>query len=526
MKEGFRQCMAWLHTWTGLLLGWLLFAVFATGTTAYFQDEITRWMRPEVTGQPSIVRSAEGAMRWLGEQAPDARSWYITLPSARGAETTVFWVPGDKDGGGAKRGRGRRSDTQAVLDGDGNKVAARDTRGGTFLYRFHFDLHYMPVIWARYLVGLAAMFMLVAILSGIITHKKIFADFFLLRFGKGQRSWLDAHNVTAVTALPFHLMITYTGLVTLAVLYMPWGVAANYAQPTSYYQQLWGDRQPPEPSGIKAPMAPVAPMVAEARRRWNGADVGVITVANPGDSTATVTLLRAMGGAIATRGPNIVFSGASGKLLSASPERGGAALTESVMVGLHAGRYADIGLRWFYFLSGVGGTIMVASGLVLWTVKRRAKLPDPARPHFGFRLVERLNIATIGGLMAGIATYFLANRLLPLQIAGRAEWEIHSMFIVWGASLVWALARPTRRAWIEVLGAGAVLYAAIPVVNAITTPRNPIASLAAGDWLFPTFDLVMLATAATLGWSARKVHRHAAKLPQQRAPRDKELALA
>ena len=524
MKEGFRQCMAWLHTWTGLLLGWLLFAIFTTGTTAYFQDEITRWMRPEVSGHPSPLQSAEGAVRWLSENAGDARSWYITLPSTRGAETTVYWVPGEK-AEGATRGRGRR-DTQAVLDADGQKVAARDTRGGLFLYRFHFDLHYMPVTWARYLVGLAAMFMLVAILSGIITHKKIFADFFLLRFGKGQRSWLDAHNVTAVTALPFHLMITYTGLVTLAFMYMPWGIAANYAQPMSYFQELRGESPPVERSGITAPLRPIAPMVAEAQSRWNGAQVGVVTVGNPGDSTATVTLVRAMGGGIGTRGPSATFSGATGKLLSISPVQGGPSATESVMIGLHAGRFAEIGLRWFYFLAGVGGTIMVGSGLVLWTVKRRAKLPDPARPHFGFRLVERLNIAAIAGLLTGIATYFLANRLLPIEMAERAEWEIHAMFIAWGASLVWAIARPARRAWVEVLTVGAALYAAIPVVNALTTSRNPIASVAAGDWLFPSFDLVMLATAAALGWSARKVHRNGNKAPQQRAPRAKELALA
>src|SRR3546814_1216143 len=82
---------------------------------------------------------------------------------------------------------------------------------------------------ARWLVGIAAMAMLVAILSGIVTHKKILADFFLLRFGKGQRSWLDAHNASSVLFLPFILMITYTGLVSLATHYMPWGIAANYA---------------------------------------------------------------------------------------------------------------------------------------------------------------------------------------------------------------------------------------------------------------------------------------------------------
>ena len=35
MKEGFRQAMAWLHTWAGLTFGWLLFAIFLTGTLAY-----------------------------------------------------------------------------------------------------------------------------------------------------------------------------------------------------------------------------------------------------------------------------------------------------------------------------------------------------------------------------------------------------------------------------------------------------------------------------------------------------------
>ncbi|HEV7314113.1 PepSY-associated TM helix domain-containing protein [Sphingopyxis sp.] len=52
MKNGFRQSMAWLHTWTGLVLGWLLFAIFVTGTASYFQEEITAWMTPEVRSVP------------------------------------------------------------------------------------------------------------------------------------------------------------------------------------------------------------------------------------------------------------------------------------------------------------------------------------------------------------------------------------------------------------------------------------------------------------------------------------------
>ena len=48
MKNGFRQSMAWLHTWTGLLVGWLLLLIFMAGTASYYREEISRWMRPEL----------------------------------------------------------------------------------------------------------------------------------------------------------------------------------------------------------------------------------------------------------------------------------------------------------------------------------------------------------------------------------------------------------------------------------------------------------------------------------------------
>src|SRR5256885_4150372 len=76
----------------------------------------------------------------------------------------------------------------------------------------------MPRIWGRWIVGFATMLMFVAIITGVITHKKIFTDFFTFRPRKGQRSWLDAHNATAVLALPdrkstrlnsSHLVISY-----------------------------------------------------------------------------------------------------------------------------------------------------------------------------------------------------------------------------------------------------------------------------------------------------------------------------
>src|SRR3546814_12197418 len=111
------------------------------------------------------------------------------------------------------------------------------------------------------------MFMLIAILSGIVTHKKIFADFFMLRFGKGQRSWLDAHNVAAVFALPFHLMIIYTGLVTLVVMYMPRGIAANYVRSDSFFAAVTPQRAEVSRTGVTVPLVSFAPSMECASRQ-------------------------------------------------------------------------------------------------------------------------------------------------------------------------------------------------------------------------------------------------------------------
>lgn len=76
----------------------------------------------------------------------------------------------------------------------------------------------------RWIVGACAMVLLIALISGIVTHRRIFADFFTFRPDRSrQRAWLDAHNLFGVLALPFHLMITYTGLMTLGPMLMPWG---------------------------------------------------------------------------------------------------------------------------------------------------------------------------------------------------------------------------------------------------------------------------------------------------------------
>ncbi|MEG3178395.1 PepSY-associated TM helix domain-containing protein [Sphingomonas sp. RB3P16] len=508
MSRGFRQSQATLHTWSGLLVGWVLFIVFVTGTAAYWREAINRWAQPELPRIESPARVLRGAQALLQREAPNAASWFITVPSTRSASGSVFWVPGAD-------APPKPGETSALIDANGDKVVARATRGGDFFYRFHFDLHYVPYYVSRWIVGICAMVMLVAILSGIVTHKKIFRDFFTFRGRKGQRSWLDGHAAVAVLGLPFHLMITYTGLVTLMTLLMPWAAIANYTDPNSFAGFVYPQAPPVERAGRAAPLVDLATLLRDGERRL-GAPVDVVSVTAPGDASARVTLSQAPRAGLSNFTPKLAYDGVTGRLLWASPRPGAAAVTAGAMIGLHSGRSADATIRWVYFLCGIGGSVMVASGLVLWIVKRREKLPDPAHPYFGFRLVERLNIGFVAGFPAAMVGFLWANRLLPLAMPARADAEVNAMFLLWGALLLHAFTRATRPAWVEQLALTAALLLALPLFDMLATGKGLPATIAAGDWTLAGVDLTLLGLGLGYAWAARSVWRHR---PAQRRTR-------
>ena len=508
MSKGFRQSQAFLHTWSGLLLGWILFLVFVAGTIAFWREGLNRWMRPEIARVEQPMRVLAGAQAYLARKAPDAKSWIIPVATERSPGVQLFWVPQPKPG--EERGHGRRRgrrDTQALIGADGQVAQARETRGGEFFYRFHFDLHYMPVIWARWLVGFATMMMLVAIISGIVTHKKIFKDFFTLRRARGQRSWLDGHNATAVLALPFHLMITYTGLVTLMTLLMPWAVVANYNDQNTLFAALFPAANVVERTGRPTPLIDLRRIATDAERRL-GAPASFIEVSDPGDAAARVTISQSANSMLSSRTPRLTYDGVTGRLVWRSPPPGAAAETAGAMIGLHAGRFAGNGGRWLYFLCGIAGTLMIASGLVLWTVKRRERLTDLTRPHFGFRLVERLNVAVICGFPLAIACFFWANRLLPVTLGGRADWEIHVLFIVWAIVAVTAFVVRPARVWPTLFTTTGVLLVALPVYDVVASDRGLFASLAIGDLMIAGIDAAIAVFGIAFLLLARAVVRY------------------
>ena len=477
---GLRQRMAGLHVWAGVLAGWLLYAIFITGGISYFREELTQWLRPELPARPAVLdqaAAAQQALATLAREAAGADRWQFDLPGPRNNVIEASWEHG-ADG-----------DRERVLLSpvDGAVLHPRATHGGEFFYYFHFSLHYLPGTLGRWIVGLCAMMALVVLVSGVIVHRRIFSDFFTFRPGKGQRSWLDAHNVSSVLGLPFYVMIVYTGLVTLMLTYLPWGALAVFGQQQArpaMAQAMQARFDTPARSGVAAPPAALAPLMAQAGARWGAGNIGRVIVTHPGDAASRVAIVRGDDGRISVAPAYLLFDGASGALLAERAQSSPALTTWGTAYGLHLGRYADPVLRWLYFFSSMLGAAMVATGLVLWTVKRRTK---PGASLAWLRFTQAGNAACVAGLITAVAGFLLANRLLPLDLAERAQWEVHGFFLCWAATAVYAAWRGGAAAWRTLWWLAAALWCALPVLDAglIGLPQRA---------LFVGFDSAFAAT--------------------------------
>ncbi|MCH7343388.1 PepSY domain-containing protein [Pelomonas sp. CA6] len=520
-KEGLRQSMAWLHTWAGLLLGWLLFAIFVTGTLSFFRHEISLWMKPELRGLGAAHAGTPAlAERWLRAHAPQAQNWTVRLPDAREPALRVSWREP-----AARPGERPRFETRWLDPASGAELRPRPTFGGDFFYRFHFELRSAEksrwILEGRWVVGLATLAMFVALLSGIVTHRRLFADFFTLRWAKGgQRAWLDAHNVSGVLALPFYLLITFSGLMIFHSLYLPAGIAAAYGMKDgAYFSDLAG-----EPAGsamrgrggaraatpAPGPMPPLALQAAldQARHHWPDLPLESLSVQRDGPEGLRLELRARDGGRLQYPPPRLVLDGRDGRLLHAVDRGTPATRVYGVLYGLHMARFADWGLRWTLFALGVLGSAMIATGLLLWRVKRRAQTARrAARASAGERLVDALNIASLAGLALALCAYLLANRLLPAQLPQRMDAELQAFFGAWGLALLWALWQPTRATWRRLLALAATGLAALPLLGAASGAGHLLDDLAHGEHVRALVELGWLVAAALLGalaWHLRE----------------------
>lgn len=449
MRETLRVHMGWLHSWAGFLAGLLLVLVFASGTLAVFDTEITHWMQPEVllTEQCDLSAAAlQAAAQTVQAENAQGLSAFLSLPSRRDPVLRVLHHDGYEFIG-------------PVLHATtGAAFPARATAGGQFFYNFHFSLRGGNQPGAQ-LVTFLGLCLLVAIGSGLVIHiKALWPDLVLFRpFGARPRAWVDAHLLAGVLFLPFLLFMGYTGTAIHARLLVPAQPFFSPSGATPHKKEKTLAKGAALPA---TPLPPLGPLIAQARTLLHSPD-GNLVLFTPDE----VRVFKSdASGPFLTR-DHVDFSRKDRHILRAVTHSPPAAATMQLMRGLHYARYAPLSLRWLYFLSGLAATALAASGLVVFLMKRRRSSGE----QFAFRLAEALTITTLISFPVAVFGFFWANRCLPVTLADRTEWEITLFFTLWALCAAHALVLcGTRRAassWQQQLGLLALGGCALPFLD-------------------------------------------------------------
>lgn len=560
MFNTLRQSMGWVHTWLGLMLGFVLMICFFFGALSVFDREIDRWAIPDTRFEPQPMPSFDKVLKPVYEQlqpdpvdlAATERRVVGTLPAPETLEleslfayTThrdpvlliggEFAIPNQPidpaDDHQHVHGRATVNPaTGEMLSDDALKI------GSDWFYPMHFSLNFNWMRLGYWIVGLAALVMLAGLVSGVIIHRKIFREFFTFRPWKNLfRSSLDLHNMTGVVALPFHFFFAFTALVIFASnVYFP--VTHTTLKPLhEHHEKLEAARTglPHEKSGVAAPLASVDAMVAEAKRRWAERDmageVGFLSMNHLGDENGYVSIYRAGSDRVALVGEGIHFKASTGEVIREEPPRSVVAEIDEFLTGLHLQHFEHWFLRWLYVFGGLLGAICIATGFVLFVEKRKARHAKTGSQ--GCRVVDAMAVTTVTGMVIAAVGMLVANRLLPADLAGKGEWEQTTFWSLWGLGLLHAVWRSSpvakaRRnpAWREQSLLIAFLSLSAVALNWITTGDHLIKTVFTDTyWAVAGVDLSLIATAMVAFYAAARLRAPATENTANAANRNKQV---
>lgn len=534
MLNNFRMSMAWVHTWFGLVLGFILMVCFFFGSLSVFDREIDRWALPDTRFDAQPMPSVDNMLSSVWTQVqPDAAEYAQQMPllhdPAKGPMTPPsrlipdeYWAytthrdpvllvgaafnpPHPKDPKGHNHIHGRATvdpRTGQLLDGGALQV------GSEFFYPMHYSLHWQWKNAGIFLVGLAGLIMLVALVTGIVMHRKIFREFFTFRPRKQiQRSTLDLHNLTGVVALPFHFFFAFTGVLIFAGIYF-FPVSTTLLKPLHdrhEHMEAKASGLPHERAGVPAPMASVDAMIAQAKRRWAARDmageVGFLQIHHVGDANAYVSIYRAGSDRVALVGEGIHFKASTGEVLHEDPPPTLLAGLNEFLTGLHLQHFEHWLLRWLYVLGGLLGSVCIATGLIFFVEKRKKQHAKTG--HHASRVVDALAVTTITGMVIAAVAMLVANRLLPADMTGKGDWEKMAFWGSWMLAMAHAFWRSaavaqaqSNPAWREQARVLSVLAVTAVLLNWATTGDHLLKTVFTHTyWPVAGVDLSLLVTA-------------------------------
>ena len=205
LPPDFVRAMLAGHSALGLAFAALIYVVCISGAIAVFLFELQRWEQPNAP----LVATRRGRMRSPPQCVPATHRRARTMPRTICSSAVRYECPQRFRSRTTTMKRGNEGEWLA--DEQGRLVTRTSAPWSEFIAELHMQLH-LPRTWGLYLVGLTGVALFSSLISGLLSHPRIFKDAFALRWGGSRRlQEADLHNRLGVWGLPFHVVVSVTG---------------------------------------------------------------------------------------------------------------------------------------------------------------------------------------------------------------------------------------------------------------------------------------------------------------------------
>lgn len=458
-----------LHTWVGISSGLLLFIGFFAGAVTMFKQPIDGWAQPAQQRLPLVAEAQRDVLiQAVLSQYPSAQTDFtLFLTDDDHVPASLVWYENTQDGHELAL---NVPQSRATLDGENKLVVSQPlpSKLSELIDMLHrtggipgeIGHEYIGI----YLMGVAGLLYGLALVSGvIILLPSLVKDFFALRQGPNRkRFWLDAHNIIGITSLPFHLVIALT-VVVFAFHDQFYGSLQSwvYGDHPMFQRTAAGTEiYPPEQL---LPVAELLQRIDQAAPEFTVTRLEFWRL----DSPRAVVRASLSSDDYLTRGANsgfVLLNPYTGTILDTNALPGQQDFWSSVVAtffALHFGSYGGDGVRWIYFVMGLGGAFLFYTGNLLWVASRQRKQTTSAS-------VRYLASATVGvclGCVAGIAVAMSGAKWLILltdHVNNGVVWLYYPVFLL---CCGWALLRPAAQGAAELMLLTALCILAIPFTS-------------------------------------------------------------
>ncbi len=357
-----------IHSWLALPIWGFIFFVCLTGSIATVSQEIEWLASPMVRANPPAgnppMLTYDQVLERVEKAHPGSVVNSITRPVKSQFALSVRTTYSD-----GKSGKLYVNPYTGAIQG---QVSGFDFR--QFVRALHGWL-LVPFTngfaWGWYAVSFLGIPMLISLVTGLVVYKRFWRGYLhpRLRIGQGSRIfWGDFHRLAGIWSVPFIAIIAVTAIwFMIEAILFDNSVSISTAPPPAMVQRA---DVPNRAGGAKSALISPDQAVEKAKGRFPNMQAESIFLPSNAYSPYTVRGRSSYPLILESASVN-PYTGNVDASRTVSDYSGLELVTES-MRPLHTGDFAGLWLKLVYFFFGLLLTMMVLSGMLIWT-KRTAK---------------------------------------------------------------------------------------------------------------------------------------------------------